>query len=315
MLTTTPAHATAAPRPALTTTVAREYVHRAALSEVFLSGWHRAGDDAFTVTAQWPRSHSFYSTGRNLYDPLLLSETVRQTFPLLMHAAYGVPFGHQLSWSRFNFAVNPMAMRVECNPAELELKVRCSDIVYRRSLPASLSLTAEVIRDGALLAVASTHFGCIAPTVYRRLRADHADVADVFTHAPDPALPLAPWIVGRESVRDVVLAPPARKGRWQLRVDTMHPILFDHAVDHVPGMLLMEAARQAVHALDPSAGMLFPLSMDTTFHRYVEFDSPCWIEAERLAPRAGEPDDVFRVTALQGGEPAFTADITTSRVG
>ncbi|MGW1075421.1 ScbA/BarX family gamma-butyrolactone biosynthesis protein [Streptomyces sp. NPDC002537] len=318
MLTTTqpvaPVHHTVATLPRLTTTVAREYVHRAALSEVFLSGWQRTGTDAFTVTAQWPRSHSFYSTGRNLYDPLLLSETVRQTFPLLMHAAYGVPFGHQLSWSHFDFSVNPRAMRVEINPAELELRVRCSDIVYRRSLPTSLSLTAEIIRDGSLLAVASTRFGCITPAVYRRLRAGHSDVTEVFTHAPEPVRPLAPRTVGRESTRDVVLAPPVRRGRWQLRVDTMHPILFDHAVDHVPGMLLMEAARQATHALEPSADLLFPLSMDSTFHHYVEFDSPCWIVAERLAPRAGVPDETFRVTALQNDETAFTADITTTRI-
>lgn len=310
-----PAHSAATAQPRLTTTVAREYVHRAALSEVFLSGWRRSGTDAFTVTAQWPRSHSFYSTHHGLYDPLLLSETIRQTFPLLMHAAYGVPFGHQLSWSSFSFAVNPKAMRIECNPAELELKVQCSDITYRRSLPTSLSLTAEVIRDGSLLAVAGTRFGCIAPAVYRRLRAGQADIDEVFTHAPGPVPPVAARTVGREAARDVVLAPPVRKGRWQLRVDTTHPILFDHAVDHVPGMLLLEAARQAVNALNPSAGTPLVLSMDTMFHRYVEFDSPCWIEAERLAPRAGDPAGVFRVTAFQGDEPAFRAHITTSKAG
>lgn len=32
---------------------------------------------------------------------------------------------------------------------------------------------------------------------------------------------------------------------WPLRVDRTHPILFDHQLDHVPGMLLLEAARQA----------------------------------------------------------------------
>ncbi|MER7481319.1 AfsA-related hotdog domain-containing protein [Streptomyces sp. NPDC126510] len=58
-----------APPAVLTTTVPREYVHRAAVSEVFLTGWQQTGADGFTVTAEWPRSHSFYRTSRTRYDP------------------------------------------------------------------------------------------------------------------------------------------------------------------------------------------------------------------------------------------------------
>ncbi|WP_260845011.1 AfsA-related hotdog domain-containing protein [Streptomyces sp. SLBN-31] len=50
------------------------------------------------------------------------------------------------------------------------------------------------------------------------------------------------------SPTDVVLSPLGQPHRWQLRVDTRHPVLFDHIVDHVPGMLLIEAARQAATA-------------------------------------------------------------------
>ncbi|WTX93413.1 transcriptional regulator (plasmid) [Streptomyces sp. NBC_00637] len=284
-------------------------MHRAALAEVFLTSWAKVGPDAFKVNAQWPRSHSFYSCENGLYDPLLLCETVRQTFPLLIHVAYDVPFGHQLSWSRFQYAVNFEAMGVEFRPAEIELHVTCSDIRFSRSLPASMSMHIEVVRDGALLAVVSTRFGCHSPAVYRRLRAGRAGVAAVFADAPKPPRPVARTEVNRHRLQDIVLAPTPQPRRWQLRVDTGHPVLFDHAVDHVPGMLLLESVRQAGQAMQPSSIGMMPASMDVAFNRYVEFDEPCWIEAKPVAETASARDGsrTVRVNALQGDDFVFTA--------
>ncbi|MGK5497856.1 AfsA-related hotdog domain-containing protein, partial [Streptomyces sp. URMC 125] len=178
------------PRPALTTTVAREYVHRAALSEVFLTGWSKAGQDAFTVTAQWPRSHSFYSSEHGVYDPLLLCETLRQSGLLLTHAAYGTPFGHQLSWSRLRYAANPQTLRIKSTPAELEMHVLCSDIRYRQSLPVQMSMHIEVVRDGSRLALGDISFGQHSPRVYERIRAGRGDVTRMFANAPAPTPPI-----------------------------------------------------------------------------------------------------------------------------
>lgn len=295
--------------PALTTTVPKEYVHRAALSEVFLTGWRETGPDAFAVTAQWPRSHSFYVSEHGLYDPLLLCETVRQTFPLLTHAAYGVPLGYQLSWSHFSFAVNPQAMRIEQTPADLELRVVCSDVAYRRSLPGQLSMRLEVVRDGALLAVANTRFGCHSKPVYQRLRAGRADTASIFASVPAPPAVAVPSPTGRDRHQDIVLAATDQPGRWLLRVDSAHPVLFDHPVDHVPGMLLLESARQALHALRPDAATTMPLEMDVAFHRYVEFDDPCWIEAEPVVGQADGAQTSLRVVARQNDTVAFSATV------
>lgn len=295
-------------RPSLTTTVAKEYVHRAALSEVFLTGWEKTGTDTFTVRAQWPRSHSFYVPEHGMYDPLLLCETVRQTFPLLTHVAYDVPFGHQLSWSRLQYSITPQALRMGSSPAEVEVHAVFSDIRYHRSLPAMMSMHLEVIRDGSPAAVVSTRFGCHSPAVYQRLRAGRGNAAEIFASAPQPQEPVSRTSVGRLRKQDIVLSPAQSPGRWQLRVDTGHPVLFDHPVDHVPGMVLLEAVRQAGHASQPSWGTLIPTSMDISFHRYVEFDEPCWIEAEQVdeGPTA-DTRRTIRVNALQGGAFAFNA--------
>ncbi len=296
-------------RPTLTTTVAREYVHRAALSEVLLTGWAKVGQDAFTATAQWPRCHSFYVPEYGLHDPLLLCETIRQTSTLIAHVGYHVPLGHHLTWSRLQFAVNPEALRIEATPADVYLRVTCSDIRYRRSVPVSMSMHMEAARDGVLVAKASVGFGSHSPAVYQRLRAGR-EVGEIFANAPQPPEPVSRSTVGRLRKQDIVLAPTAERLRWQLRVDTSHPVLFDHALDHVPGMLLLESVRQAAHAVNPErAGAVLPTSMDVSFNRYVEFDEPCWIEAEPMPATTTSSGmrDKIRVNATQKGFSAFHA--------
>lgn len=294
----------------LTTTVAREYVHRAALSEVFLTGWEATGEDTFRVTAQWPRCHGFYESEQGFHDPLMLCETFRQTYPLLSHAAYGVPFGHQLTWHRLQYALDPRAMAIGSVPAEIELHVTCYDIRRRRDLPTAMSMSVEVLRDGVPFATAATSFGILAPAVYQRLRASRADLKGVFGAAPPPPPPITRHSAGRSRRQDIVLAHAPGPGRWRLRADTAHPVLFDHAVDHVPGMLLLEAARQAGHALRPSGGHRMPTSMDVSFHHYVEFDAPCWIEAEPVPDAASDALRGVRVDAVQEGRLMFTAAST-----
>ncbi|MFI8326325.1 ScbA/BarX family gamma-butyrolactone biosynthesis protein [Streptomyces sp. NPDC085529] len=305
MLTTTESQV----RQSLTTTVAREYVHRAALSEVFLTGWDKVGQDSFKITAQWPRGHSFYVPEHGMHDPLMLCETIRQAGTLLAHVGYHVPFGHSLSWSRLQFAVNPQALRVEETPADIELHVTCSDIRYHRAVPVTMTMHMEAVRRGSLLAMASVRFSSHSPAVYQRLRAGRSEVGEIFARAPQPPEPVSRAAVGRLRKQDIVLAPTPDRLRWQLRVDTSHPVLFDHALDHVPGMLLLESVRQAGNAMQPStAGAVLPTSMDICFNRYVEFDEPCWIEAEAVDTAASDSSRrTIRVNALQGGSFALSA--------
>ncbi|WP_419992841.1 ScbA/BarX family gamma-butyrolactone biosynthesis protein [Streptomyces boninensis] len=302
------------PLSGLTTTVPREYVHRAAVAEVFLTSWHQTGPDAFTVTAQWPRSHSFYGARRATYDPLMLCETIRQAPALLMHAAYRIPSGYQMIWTHFRLTVNPRGLRVERSPAELRMHVTCSEMRRIRDLPAVVTMDFEVMRGAELLAVASTRFSCHSPAVYRRMRGERGDTAKVFAAAPAPAPPVPPSTVGRLVSEDVVLSHPtaAGPGQWQLRLDTSHPVLFDHSVDHVPGMVLLEAIRQVVHVLHPGDDMCMLTGMDVAFHRYVEFDSPCAVTAEPAQPGCVDPQGRIRIQGVQGEAIAFTATAEVS---
>ncbi|MEV7026601.1 ScbA/BarX family gamma-butyrolactone biosynthesis protein [Kitasatospora sp. NPDC093558] len=291
----------------LSTAVPREYVHKATMAEVLLTGWQvdRREPDTFTATAQWPRSHSYYyAAGERLHDPLLFAETVRQLLPLLSHAAYDVPFGHQLIWDRFSFELNAAALHIECRPAELHLHISCHDITHRRGVLSGMAMEVVASRDGVHLGTALSRFTCHSPTVYARLRG-RPDGSPTAIPVPPP---LAPHHAMRDRLSDVVLSHAVTANRWQLRVDTDHPVLFDHPVDHAPGMLLIEAARQAGHAASyPSHGVL--VGLDNAFGQYAELDAPCWIQA---APLPGQQPNETRltITACQHDREIYSAVAT-----
>ncbi|MEW2623421.1 ScbA/BarX family gamma-butyrolactone biosynthesis protein [Streptomyces sp. NPDC048106] len=289
--------------------VTNELVHKHDRAEVLLKRFERTGPDTFTVSAVWPAKHSFYGTDVGVYDPMLFIETVRQNVPLLSHVGYEVPFEHRLIWQDFTCEIGRSAMQVTESQATLELRIACSRIVRRGPRMAALTMDVIALREGMHLGTARVRFTSNPPAVYRRLRGTRADLDRAVAAALEPAPPVHPGLVGRAHGTDVVLSPSELQGRWLLRSDTGHPILFDHPVDHVPGMLLLDAARQAAHAVS-APGAAAPVRFDARFHRYVELDAPCWIAAESAQPDLmGRPGVTVR--ALQNGEVAFSCSVAT----
>ncbi|WP_424212943.1 ScbA/BarX family gamma-butyrolactone biosynthesis protein [Streptomyces sp. BI20] len=329
------------------TAVPRELVHRAATAEVFLTGMCQPGADRFHITAQLPRAHSFFvPVGGGHYDPMLVCETIRQVGAFIAHSAYGVPLGHQFLLSRLDYETFPEHLGIGDTPADVDLDVTCSEIRHRAGRLQSLCYSVVMRLGEHVIATGHVGYSVTSPAVYRRLRAEQ------ISRTPRPSLParpVRPYEVGRNRLFDVVLASaapiPGREVmattarntveepnpgtsadevhgegmRWRLRYDTRHPILFDHPGDHVPGMVLLEAARQAAIALTPvpesvvpppddtpPGSYLLPTAVRSTYQRYAEFDEPLWISAVRVGPTR------VRVTGLQNGETVFDALMDTA---
>ncbi|WP_328718771.1 transcriptional regulator [Streptomyces sp. NBC_00247] len=291
--------------------VSRQLVHKSAAGEVLLDRYERRGADTFSVTAQWPRAHCFYDVVAGRHDPLLVAETARQCVPLLSHLGYGAPADHSQIWENLTWSVEPDALVADSAPAEIRLDVRCQDVVRRGDRLAALSMSVILRRDGALLGSATTRFTNHPASVIARLRGPYRMVLSSDLPATGLPAPLPAGHVGRDRPRDVVLSPGDTPRTFGLRVDGRHPVLFDHTTDHVPGMLLVEAARQATQAVAfPDAALITGMAIE--YHRYVELDRPCLIEAEVLLAQA--PTHVStRVCAVQDGEVAFTALVTAQR--
>ncbi|MBD0711484.1 MULTISPECIES: ScbA/BarX family gamma-butyrolactone biosynthesis protein [unclassified Streptomyces] len=287
-------------------TIPQELVHKHASTEVLLTDWTTQGDNRHTVYARWPHLHRFYPYPDRRFDPLLFVETVRQTFPLLSHVAYGVPFGSHLVWDDFSFEVRPEAMTVPQGPADVVLEITCTDVRLRRGCLVSMNMHAAVRLNGRHIGDSSTRFTNHSPAVYRRLRGEH-DLAEVRRRAVPPPPPLPPAAVGHLLPENVVLAATERPDRWRLRADMDHPVLFDHPVDHAPGMLLLEALRQAAHAASPTADRVVT-GMSVSFEGWVELDAAAWVS---VAPLRG---DVLRAVVEQAHGTCLTAEITLGPV-
>ncbi|MFB9465887.1 ScbA/BarX family gamma-butyrolactone biosynthesis protein [Streptomyces cinereospinus] len=281
--------------PTLTATVPRQFVHRAAVAETFLTGWRQTGTDRFAVSAQWPRAHGLHvSSDRSAYEPLLVVETVRQSGTLIAHTEYDVPLGHHFVLQEFDVDTAPEYLEVGPAPAEPVVDVHFAEVRHRAGRPAGARYTADVTLGGVRVATARVAFTCVTESVYGRLRGGRTPAT---VSVPPPPSGLPPRAVGRALDADVVLAPTGRNDHWRLRIDTAHPVFFDHPLDHAPGMLLLESARQAARVTAPGAGT--PAAFRSVFHRYAELDQPVWIQA------SDENGTGVRVVATQGKSAVF----------
>ncbi|MFE1576860.1 ScbA/BarX family gamma-butyrolactone biosynthesis protein [Streptomyces fradiae] len=270
------------------------YAHIRREEHLLVTGWERAARHEFDLDLVWPAVQ-----GDLPYDPRVLAQTIRQTGLVVAHGAYDVPLAHQTVLSALSFTVPAGPPLPRGRTTTARVRVAVDERAPGRRTRRTLRMTFHVQVDGATLARAESEFGWIPERVYERVRGVRRHVEWGAWPVPDP---VDARTVGRTRPAEVVLAAADRPGRWLLRNDTGDHQLFDHPVDHVPGLALLEAADQAARALcfprPPAAGRI-----DALYRRYVEFDLPCLIEAEPLA----EPGAV-RVTGTQDGDEAFRVD-------
>ncbi|GAA4041213.1 ScbA/BarX family gamma-butyrolactone biosynthesis protein [Streptomyces shaanxiensis] len=280
------------------------YTHLRHGSSVLVTDWHRITDHSFDLTARWPASYEKWP-----YDPRLLTQTIRQSGLIVGHAERGVPLTHQTLLHHLNFTIAPGFRVPHDQRPELDVEVVVKDGAGpgHTGKPAgnSLDLDIRIAYEGETVVHADSVFSWVSPAAYRRLRGDHLDVAWGQWPVPDPVEPNA---VCRPTKDDVVLAATDEPLRWQLRYDVDNRLLFDHPVDHVPGLALLEAAQQAAHAAATPA-CFEPTGVAVTYQQYVEFDQPCWIVAE--PPSTQGPDTLgLVVTGIQGEQQAFRVEFT-----
>lgn len=293
-------------RLSFSATVPRHLVHRRAVSEVLLTDWRRTGADAFVCAAQWSRSHSFYRVRNGRHDPLLLAETIRQVGLLLCHEAYQVPPEHRFLMDRMTYVADLDGLTAGAAPAEIVLAVRAQELRRRTRSASAVRLDVEFLRDDALIGRGAGWVRCIEPLLYKRIRSPQCPQRTLRRPPPVP-----PADVGLVEADDVVLGRCWQPGEWPLRILTEHPVLFDHPLDHVPGMLVLEGMRQASRAALgwPDAQLT---TCDITFSRFIELGEPSSVRAT-VRQRSAGCASVLMVLA-QAGHAAAQGTVTITNV-
>ncbi|MEF9884605.1 ScbA/BarX family gamma-butyrolactone biosynthesis protein [Streptomyces sp. P9-A4] len=290
-------------------TVSRRLVHRASVTEVFLTDAVVAGADRFLVGAQLPRNHALYrpeKTGQA--DFMLLVEAVRQAGIFLSHRYHDVPLGHHFIFKALSLRISdPAALRVGSGPLPVVVDVRVVTPAGGRNprrFDARFDMVIEV--GGRECARASAGVTVIDGVRYGRLRQRG--------RTAQPAGPVAGAVAAGDSAesRGVLLSVPGAPGTWRLRVDPTHPGYFEHPSDHVPGMLLLEAFRQAAlltgraggagaGARAGAGGAVALASLDAEFAVFGELAETVTVEA------TATPDGRVRLSATQGSRVLATA--------
>jgi hypothetical protein len=252
-------------------TVPRALVDRGDATTVLITSWVRTGN-RLTAGAVWPRLGGYYRLlDEQRHDPLLVLETFRQGALLLAHVVQDVPLDTMQIMRSTHFEAEPDGLKVTDEPTELVVTVE-----FEQQEPAGRSILQSAMRfhlyrDGNLIGTGGGR--AIIPPADRYLRVRGRDPQTVVPPDGPPGAGVPPQTAGRSSDRDVVIAPGDRSGSYRLRIDARHPNFFDNPTDHTPGMLLVEAMRQAAVAESGSAGFV-PLAMAARFHQFVEYDHP-----------------------------------------
>ncbi|MFD5815755.1 ScbA/BarX family gamma-butyrolactone biosynthesis protein [Streptomyces sp. NPDC127038] len=332
----TPPHDPDAPSPTAAPASA------SATSDVVVTHWQRTGTDTYAVSAQWPTANTFHTPiADTWHDPLLAAESLRTASLLVGQNYYGIPRGHRWVVDELDIEVVPAALLTSPGPADIRLELARTpdpepdtdtdlgtsagggaDAVTASGVEGgagtAMTMEAELLRDNDTFVGAgriSLHY--LPPTAHAQPRTTRPGSP----RRPPTGLPplpeaLPPPVVGRLNSRDVVLASPTtRTGpathTWQLRIDPAHPALRGHLVDHVPPMLLLEAARQAAQAVNTPYRVL-PIDIRATYHHPVKLHTPCTITATSLPRHDATDHTTFHITATQDNNPHFTTVITTA---
>jgi hypothetical protein len=290
--------------------VPRELVHRASMDEVFLVGGVQLEPDRMLLAAQWPADHAlFHRDAHGRSDPLLLVETARQAAIFIAHRFCGVPLTRRFIFCGLSLHLDddrpehPVGSPLD---VELDVRLRTEGEPTPRRFGARLDVGFQVA--GRRCGRISVRFLAVGEALYTAIRRPPAA-------AHTPPLPsslradlLPADLVGRRNPHDVLLThcPERGTGTYRMHVDPQHRGYFEHACDHVPGVALAEAFRQAGHhALHhapapggrrPSHGLCFTA---VSFDRFCELDAPVEITVDGPDAVHQGGQCLMRLTAVQ----------------
>lgn len=256
-------------------TVARELVHRSSVAEVLLTDVRMLESGDYEAAASWPRSHpTFPRDGADLHSPLMLVETLRQLGIYIPLRYFAVPESARSVISDLFFETDPSAEpRALSGATGVTCLARASDV--RRGPDGTvtgLRLHVGFSAHGVTFAQAGGGARFLDGERYAEVREGRTE-----STAPHAA-PTAegdrpdPRSLGLTSAHDVVIGRDSG-GLLVAPADPRHPFFFDHATDHVPGMVLLEAARQAV-AVESRGALLRPVAGRLKAARFIEFSPP-----------------------------------------
>lgn len=208
-------------------TMTRDLVHRDAADGVFIDAYRQPSARGVEFRLRQPSELNGFAESARTTDSLLIAEYLRQATIAYGHLAWNVPMG----WA---FIMGRMEITVEQAEATGELTAHVTPLLPKLSTGSLRTVTTDVTfrADGMVYASGRGELTVVTAAMYKRLRGD---------------------IAGQSSPRKSYDSPDAvrlvqvddSRTEWDVHFDPADAFFFDHAVDHMPGILLFAAVRQA----------------------------------------------------------------------
>lgn len=279
--------------------VDRTLVHRSSTAEVLPTSIGRLPDGSFVAGLQWPRRHSFYVTEG--LDSALVAETIRQLTVLTLHSAFKVPLERKFLMTGFGFRIHRLQSSLVRRAEAIELVARISltDASWSGTDLRGGKLDIEIrTRHGQLLADGYGIARICTASTYDRIRRQGLAEMIGQTHRVDK-VPASD--VGRQHLADVMIGKTSEPAVHSVLADLDQPYFFDHALDHVPGVALIEAIRQ--HACIQYANPRTDFQQfQASFIRVVEYSPVATVRT------VSDAENAFQIT--QGASACVRATAT-----
>ncbi|MER6561632.1 AfsA-related hotdog domain-containing protein [Streptomyces sp. NPDC001027] len=278
-------------------TVERELVHRRNLTEVFLTDVRSVQQRSFVAAALLPLVHAHYTshtgpTGRWAPDAVLLLECCRQAETFAAHALFDVAMDAGFILRNWSVVLSTdTAVPQGPGPRELLMSavVRDADGQTGGSIR-SLAYEFGLWLSGVDIGQVRMEVGYVAPRTYAAIRTRRRGGPPPTSDEQPPVAtgrPVDPARTGRINPTDTLLLDAVTgpdSVTAALRVPVENPSLFDHPQDHVPGMVLVEAARQIAALATDAWGGGAPcttalIAVESSFSAYAELDRPVTMAA------------------------------------
>lgn len=299
-----------AARLSFDSTVSRRLVHRDFIDHVLLTDILRLEERRFLCGARIPQSHSYFNEGGgpHVYSGILLSaEMGRQAGIAISHHFLGVSTSLCYILRHLSCTLERPGLSLVMSPqtANVVMEVRLRDCSYRRT-GELVGLVMECVsyRAGERMQHAAGEWIFVPKNVYQKLRRRPPDGRASGSPPPRPKC-IEPSAVGRSRLDNVVISPLSEAAggvvEADLIVDPDHPYFFEHKLDHVSGMLLLEGCNQIGTAMAGRRCGWAPREIvceefEARFHQFAELETPVKLEARTV--RAWPPSGASGAFAL-----------------
>ncbi len=306
-------------------------VHRPDTREGYLLGGGHGVEHCFMLSTEMPDAHPLFNdTPASFHDLHFVAYMVRRTVKFVAGRYFRIPEDSlAVSTSTTIDVTDLAAWRRGPGSAHVVVDLRIRPVGTADGGSGALEASCLVSIGGRSCCTAQARFVFLPPGFYRdqRARGRTESLRDAVREPPtvrsagplasrqaDVTLPdtVRPEAVGRTDPRNVVVGEPHLIGGDSLllgvRYDPVDPVFFGAGVDHVPGVLVIEASRQAaVLAAGELRGFTGALCTITHwsggFRGLAETDLPLWVTA-RPGPTSrdqqGRPSVTVGVDFTQG---------------